>query len=79
MINKIDFSKIPKEDLSVYELWVVATWSGNPYTDDPGSWYIEDGLYLKKESAILAASVRGVRKDQVMSLSDFISKCNRGY
>jgi hypothetical protein len=72
-------SEIPEPDVSVYDLWVVARWYGNPHSDDPGSWSIDAGPYFKEDTAILAAhkmnkysSYKGYKS---MSLDDFHCEC----
>lgn len=75
MSKKIDWEKVPVEDVSKDDLWVVAKWSGNSYTGE-GSWVIYDGLYWKEETALMAASVQGINKNKVMTLTDFIYRCN---
>tara|TARA_R110002110_G_scaffold367611_2_gene577399 strand:- start:857 stop:1084 length:228 start_codon:yes stop_codon:yes gene_type:complete len=71
---------IPKEDITVYDIWVVACWYGNPYTNDPGSWSIVCGPYLLEEKAVLACAIRKnnakLDDSQAMTLSDFIDLCN---
>lgn len=74
MSKKIDWDKVPVEDISKDDLWLVAEWSGNSYTGE-GGWCIQEGLYLKKETALIAASELGMNKDKVMNLTDFIYRC----
>jgi len=71
--------EIPEADVSVYDLWVVASWSRNPYSNDPGLWSITAGPSFKEDTAVLAA--HKLNKDsefteyKAMTLDDFHYEC----